>query len=129
MAEARTVTCLFSAKPHPMDDECQTVTDVLSEEEKAILAKTYWKIRDHALEYRNTRAFKLCYDNWRDNRDDPKAYQKFLVHEFFARGLEKAAHDLAEMLGVPEYEIERGTDNVDHNSKAGLQAGAASEGE
>ena len=52
----------------------------------ATLTAAYWKLHDHAEGYRNTKVFR---------------------HEWYARGIEAAARDIAELLGVPEHEIER----------------------
>jgi hypothetical protein len=71
----------------------------------AALTDAYWKLREHASAYRGTKQFRKTYEAWQDNRDDPRAYQKHVVHEFFARGIEAAARDVAELLGVPEHEI------------------------
>lgn len=72
----------------------------------ATLRAAYWKLREHASSYRNTRAFRTTYDRWQANRDDPRAYQKHVIHEFYARGIEWAARDIAELLGMPEHEID-----------------------
>lgn len=70
------------------------------------LTLAYWKLRRHAAAYRATTAFERTRDAWQANRDDARLYQKHVIHEFYARGIEAAAREIAEMLGVPEYEIE-----------------------
>jgi hypothetical protein len=70
------------------------------------LREAYWKLREHASAYRSTAGFRRSYEAWQADRDDPRAYQKHVVHEFYAKGIEAAAEDIAEMLGVPEHEIE-----------------------
>ena len=81
--------------------------DVTKAATEGALAAVYWNLRDHATSYREARAFKLSYENWRNNRDAPRAYEKHAIHEFYARGLEAAAREVAQMLGKPENEIER----------------------
>lgn len=74
---------------------------------KQTLVEVYWKLREHADNYRNTAMFKKTYANWQAERDDKRAYQRHVIHEFYVRGIELGARDVAAMLGVPENEIER----------------------
>lgn len=71
-----------------------------------VLRGAYWELRDHAAGYRNAELFRRTYNAWQANRDDPRAYRRHIIHEFFARGIEAAAQDLAEslakILGIPE---------------------------
>lgn len=70
------------------------------------LTEAYRKLREHASGYRATTTFGTARDRWQENREDQRAYTKHAVHEFYARGIEAAARTLAEMLELPEHEIE-----------------------
>ncbi|MFI2663247.1 hypothetical protein [Micromonospora carbonacea] len=76
----------------------------------ATLTHLYWHLRRHADEYRATAAFRKAHERWNANRDDQRLYAKAAVHEFYVRGVEAAARDVAALLGVPEHEIERETE-------------------
>lgn len=67
----------------------------------------YWKLREHASAYRGADVFRRIRERWEESgRRDHQAGRQALVHEFFARGIEAAARDIAEWMGVPEHEIE-----------------------
>lgn len=72
----------------------------------AVLRLVYRTIRRHAATYRDTRQFRAQTQACRDDRNDPVAARRALSHEFYARGIEAAARDIAELLGVPECEID-----------------------
>lgn len=104
----RIVTCQFNADPHPIDNECQNITDVTEQEtRRKTLIEAYWKLRDHAAGYRDADLFKKRQARWEGDRNNSEYYHQYMIHEFYARGLEWAARDIAEMLGVTEPEIER----------------------
>lgn len=70
------------------------------------LRRAYEHLRTHAREYRGTKAFRETRARWElsDRRDDA-AGRRAHIHEFFARGIEAGARDLAELLGTPEHEL------------------------
>lgn len=70
------------------------------------LTTAYWKLREHASAYRGTKGMRMARERWEANRDDHRLYAKAVIHEFYARGVEAAAREIAELLGVPEHEIE-----------------------
>lgn len=71
------------------------------------LRETYWKLREHASAYRDTRGFRTARERWEaSGRSDDRLYTKTVTHEFYARGIEAAAREVAELLGVAEHEIE-----------------------
>lgn len=71
------------------------------------LRAAYWLLRRHAESYRATTGFRRARERWEaSGRSDAVTERKLLVHEWYARGIEAAARDLAEVLGVPEHEIE-----------------------
>lgn len=82
------------------------LVDELHLTRQAVLIDAYWKLRQHAESYRATPIFQRTRDAWQGNRTDSRLYEKHVIHEFYARGVEAAARDLAELLGVPEHEIE-----------------------
>lgn len=59
----------------------------------AVLTAAYWHLRDHADGYRAA--------------SPPEGAGSHRLHGWYARGIEAAARDLAELLGVEECEIER----------------------
>lgn len=72
----------------------------------ATLTAVYWKLREHASAYRSTAGFRKARERWEANRDDERLYRRTALHEFYARGVEAAARDVAVMLGTPEHEME-----------------------
>lgn len=76
---------------------------------RAALNTAYWKLREHASGYRGADAFRERMEAYRENRDDHLKARKALTHEFYARGIEAGARTVAELLGVPEHEIEEVT--------------------
>lgn len=76
----------------------------------AVLRAAYWKLRQHASAKRSTRQYR----QWQEMRDDRRETDQRRGHaadmlrriEMRARGIEDAAADIAELLGVPEHEIE-----------------------
>jgi len=72
-----------------------------------VLVEVYWRLHDHAAAYRDTEGVRRCRERWQANRDDPEPWHLYAVHEFYARGINAAARDVEELLGVPEREIER----------------------
>ena len=71
------------------------------------LTVAYWKLRDHADAYRNATVFRRARERWEANRDDERTYRRYALHEFYAKGIEAAAREIADLIGVPEHEIER----------------------
>lgn len=80
-------------------DECMSAAVV------AVLTMAYRKAREHASSYRGTRQFRRHMEAYREDRSDPLKARKALVHEFYARGIESAARDIADLLGVPEHDL------------------------
>ncbi|MEV1315350.1 hypothetical protein AB0J14_04615 [Micromonospora arborensis] len=72
----------------------------------ATLHATYWKLREHASAYRNTKGFRSAMASWEADRHNDRRYASAVLHEWFAKGIEAAARDIAELLGTPEHEIE-----------------------
>ncbi len=72
----------------------------------ATLHDVYWKLREHASAYRSAQGTRKARERWEANRADTRLYAKALSHESYARGIESAARDIAELLGTPEHEIE-----------------------
>lgn len=74
---------------------------------RAALTAAYWKLREHASSYRSAAPVRKVYERWENSgRKDQQLGRVVTVHEWFARGVEAAARDIAEMLGTPEHEIE-----------------------
>jgi len=71
--------------------------DVVGDLVDAVLTALYWHLRDHATGYRAA--------------SPPSDAGNHRLHGWYARGIERGAQDMAELLGVQECEIERpGTD-------------------
>lgn len=80
----------------------------LGPDARQALIDAYWKLRDHAEAYRNTTPVRKVRERWENTgRRDQELGRTAAINEFYARGIEAAARDLAEMLGIPEHEIER----------------------
>lgn len=76
----------------------------------ATLIEAYWKLRDHAAGSRETSVYQRAKEAY----EADMTQRGYVAVEWKCRGIEVAARDLAEMLGVPESEIERppGTSEV-----------------
>lgn len=71
------------------------------------LTAAYWKIRQHADAYRATKGYQRAQERWEaSGRRDDELMHKLSIHVHYARGIEAAAREVAEMLGIPEHEIE-----------------------
>lgn len=73
----------------------------------AVLQQAYWALREHASSYRGAQVFRRARERWEADRDDERKYSRYVIHEWYARGIEAAARDIAELMGVPEFEIDR----------------------
>lgn len=105
---AESVRAAVSAALNPLIDVSgcpDTVAEVATD---AALRQAYWALREHASGYRATAVFRTTRERWESDRSDRRAYEKHVVHEFYARGVEAAARTVAELLGEPEHEIEEG---------------------
>jgi hypothetical protein len=81
---------------------------LLQDAYKEALREAYWGLRDHAETYRATNVYRKARERWEaSDRSDERLFHKASIHEHYARGVGAAARDIAEMLGVPEHEIER----------------------
>jgi phage terminase large subunit-like protein len=89
-----------------------TQSTVNTDETRAALTAAYWNLRRHADEYRDTAGFRKAHERWQANREDQRIYTKAAIHEFYAKGIEAAAREIAAMLGIPEHEIEPITQEV-----------------
>jgi hypothetical protein len=79
-----------------------------ADQRAAVLIDAYWKLRDHAAGYRDTKVLRQARERWEaSDRRDERLFHKVSIHEHYARGVEAAARDIADMLGVPEHEVER----------------------
>jgi hypothetical protein len=84
------------------------------------LRSAYWKLREHASGYRGADAFRRVLERYEASDRDERLYRGVVLNEWFARGIEAAASDVADLLGVEEYdiegergdELERGTDHA-----------------
>ncbi|MGC5019030.1 hypothetical protein [Micromonospora sp. DT47] len=87
---------------HPQPDD-----RMLNAYGEALLRDAYWKLRQHADAYRNTNGYRRAQERWEQSggRDD-ELLHKLSIHVHYARGIEAAAREIAEMLGVPEHEID-----------------------
>jgi hypothetical protein len=72
----------------------------------ATLHAAYWKLREHASAYRSTKGFRSAMASWEADRHNDQRYASAVLHEWFARGIERAAQEIADLIGVPEHEIE-----------------------
>jgi hypothetical protein len=69
------------------------------------LRAAYWKLRGHASSYRSTGVFARRQDWFRSDPDNAVAARGAARDEWYARGIEAAADDLAELLAA-EYEVQ-----------------------
>ncbi len=70
----------------------------------ATLTHLYWRLRQHANEYRAANSYQRSQE--RAKTGDARDKRQAAMHRAFARGIEAAGEDVAAMLGVPEHEIE-----------------------
>lgn len=87
---------------------------IAADARRAALVEAYWKLRDHADEYEGTAGVQRIYAEARESEPGSRIRRTAGVHRSYTSGLRHGAMDLAEMLGVPECEIERppGTSEV-----------------
>jgi hypothetical protein len=71
------------------------------------LREAYWKLREHASGLRATEVYRKASERREGTLGESPAHQRYRWLEATARGIEDGARDLAELLGVPENEIER----------------------
>lgn len=64
----------------------------------------YWKLRGHATSYRSTPVFQRRQDSFRADPDNVIFARGAVRDEWYARGIEAGAADLAELLAL-EYEV------------------------
>lgn len=69
------------------------------------LRAAYWEIREHAISYRATDLFRKRQAEFRTYPDNAAVARGAARDEWYARGLESAARDIAKLLGEPEHEI------------------------
>lgn len=86
----------------------QATGEMVNNARQQALREAYWKLREHASGYRGAEAFRRRIAAYEADHSDLLKARKALTHEFYARGIEAAARTVAEMLGVPEHEIEEG---------------------
>jgi hypothetical protein len=73
----------------------------------AALTAVYWRLRRHADAYRDTTGYRRAQERWEQSgRRDTELLHKLSVHVNYARGIDAAAREVADMLGIPEHEIE-----------------------
>lgn len=78
---------------------------LVAEARRRALSEAYRRIREHASGYRGAELFRRTRERWEaSGRHDKDALAKVVTHEFFARGLEKAAGDVGDLLGITEDE-------------------------
>jgi len=70
------------------------------------LRSAYWKLREHASSYRGADAFRRVVERYEASDRDERLYRGVVIDEWYARGIEAAARDVAELLGIEEYDIE-----------------------
>ncbi|MFF0822372.1 hypothetical protein ACFYUR_18580 [Micromonospora haikouensis] len=70
----------------------------------ATLTHLYWKLHDHAAGYRATTGYTRSQERAKTGGERDK--RQAAMHRAFARGLEAAGEDIANMLGVLEHEIQ-----------------------
>lgn len=85
--------------------EEELVTELTASATEGALTAAYWNIREHVTLYRNSQEFLEAHRETFAKPQDPQLFQRYIAHEFYARGIEWAARDIATMLGVPESEI------------------------
>lgn len=68
------------------------------------LRAAYWKLRGHASSYRSTGVFQRRQDSFRADPDNAVLARGAARDEWYARGIEAAADDLAEVLEL-EYDV------------------------
>ena len=78
----------------------------LAAEQAKALNGAYWKLREHASEYRSANVFRRAMEAYKADRDDPVKCRRAMNHEWYARWIEAAARTVAEMLGAAEHEID-----------------------
>lgn len=71
----------------------------------AALTAAYRKIRDHADGYRNADLYRRTQERARTGSDSER--RTAAVHRSYASGIDAAGRTVAELLGIPEHEIER----------------------
>jgi hypothetical protein len=71
------------------------------------LTEAYWKLREHASALRSTKVYRQASERAEGTLHESPAFQRYRWLEATARGIEDGAQDIAEMLGVPEHEIEK----------------------
>lgn len=76
----------------------------------ATLTHLYWKLQRHAAGYRDTVGYVRSQERARGGSERDK--RQAAMHRAFARGIEAAGEDIADMLGVPEHEIEPETEST-----------------
>lgn len=86
--------------------EARVRTQVAAEERNKILTEAYWKLRQHASGLRSTKVYRKASERAEGTLHESPAYQRYRWLEATARGIEDAAQDIAEMLGIAEHEIE-----------------------
>lgn len=74
---------------------------------EAALTEAYWKLREHASALRGTQVYRRAAER-SEHEHGGRDHDRYRWLEATARGIEDGAEDIAEMLGVPEHEIERG---------------------
>lgn len=72
-----------------------------------VLRSAYWKLRGHASALRSTEVYRKASERREGTLGESPAYQRYRWLEATARGIEDGARDLAELLGVEEYDIEK----------------------
>jgi hypothetical protein len=76
---------------------------LIEQARRQALSEAYWRIREHASGYRGTELFQRTRERWEaSGRHDKDALVKVVTHEFFARGIESAADEVAALLGLDE---------------------------
>lgn len=83
----------------------------------ACLRAAYWKLREHASGLRSTEGYRRCAERAEyEQGDNARDFQRYRWLEATARGIEDAAQDIAEMLGVEECEIEPRADELERGA-------------
>lgn len=88
----------------------QMIDDVLEAAAPLIAAQAlreaYWKLREHASGLRATEVYRKASERREGTLGESPAHQRYRWLEATARGIEDGARDIAELLGVEEYDIE-----------------------